>query len=71
MYNLEDRKVIDGHDFFNALICGINRIILEEDILNKINVFPVPDGADKTINLPLLIFIIYFVPVLLFSLILL
>ena len=37
-----------AHDFFNALICGINRIILEQDFLNKINVFPVPDGDTGT-----------------------
>ena len=45
---MEDRKLIDGHDFFNALTCGIHRIILEQDLLNKINVFPVPDGDTGT-----------------------
>ena len=45
---MEDQKVIDGHDFYNALICGINRIILDKDLLNKINVFPVPDGDTGT-----------------------
>jgi hypothetical protein len=34
----------DGRVLKQALIAGIGRVIAERDLLNRINVFPVPDG---------------------------
>ena len=34
----------DGRVLKHALMAGIGRVIAERDLLNRINVFPVPDG---------------------------
>ena len=39
---------LNGYDFFNALVSGITNIISRHEHLNKINVFPVPDGDTGT-----------------------
>lgn len=41
---------IDGSRLFNAFLAGGNAVIADQDYLNKINVFPVPD-ADTGTNL--------------------
>ena len=41
-------KNLNGNDFFNALTSGITNIISRYEHLNKINVFPVPDGDTGT-----------------------
>jgi len=37
-----------GHDLAQALRTGIHRLISREEVINKINVFPVPDGDTGT-----------------------
>lgn len=39
---------IDGHHLANALRAAIHRVLAQTDHLNKINVFPVPDGDTGT-----------------------
>ena len=39
---------LNGTDFYNALVSGITNIISRHEHLNKINVFPVPDGDTGT-----------------------
>ena len=39
---------MDGDTLANALQCGIYRVINEQEILNRINVFPVADGDTGT-----------------------
>ena len=39
---------IDGPKLANALRAGIHRVFAQTDHLNKINVFPVPDGDTGT-----------------------
>ena len=39
---------LSGDDFANALISGIHRVIDDQELLNQINVFPVPDGDTGT-----------------------
>lgn len=39
---------LDGHRFAQALISGIHLVIDEQDLLNRINVFPVADGDTGT-----------------------
>ena len=41
-------KTIDGKQFHNALVSGISNLISHHEHLNKINVFPVPDGDTGT-----------------------
>lgn len=41
-------SVIDGPTFFNAFFSGAKAVINEQGYLNKINVFPVPDGDTGT-----------------------
>ena len=41
-------KSLNGNDFYNALVSGITNIISRYEHLNKINVFPVPDGDTGT-----------------------
>ena len=45
---IKESKQIDGNIFFNALVSGITNIISKHEHLNKINVFPVPDGDTGT-----------------------
>lgn len=42
------QKVIDGPTLFNAFFSGARAVIKEQGYLNKINVFPVPDGDTGT-----------------------
>ena len=44
----QEVKKLNGNDFFNALVSGITNIISTHEHLNKINVFPVPDGDTGT-----------------------
>jgi DegV family protein with EDD domain len=46
------KKYLDGNTFATALTSGIYRVIGEQDLLNRINVFPVAD-ADTGTNLSL------------------
>ena len=39
---------LDGMRLHRALVAGINNVILNQEYLNKINVFPVPDGDTGT-----------------------
>ena len=39
---------LDGKRLHRALVAGINNVILNQEHLNKINVFPVPDGDTGT-----------------------
>ena len=39
---------IDGMRLHRALVAGINNVISNQEYLNKINVFPVPDGDTGT-----------------------
>ena len=39
---------LSGDDFANALVSGIHRVIDDQELLNQINVFPVPDGDTGT-----------------------
>ena len=39
---------ISGKEFYNALVSGICKVISQHEHLNKINVFPVPDGDTGT-----------------------
>jgi DegV family protein with EDD domain len=42
------RTRLDGAVFASALVSGIHRVIGEQEYLNQINVFPVPDGDTGT-----------------------
>ena len=39
---------LDGDDFARALVSGIHRVIGDQEVLNRINVFPVADGDTGT-----------------------
>jgi len=39
---------LSGDGFASALISGIHRVIDGQELLNQINVFPVPDGDTGT-----------------------
>ena len=39
---------ISGKEFYNALVSGICKVMSRHEHLNKINVFPVPDGDTGT-----------------------
>ncbi len=41
-------KTLDGHQLFEALLSGLHRVQRRQDYLNKINVYPVPDGDTGT-----------------------
>lgn len=39
---------LDGHQLFEALLAGLHMVQRKQDYLNKINVYPVPDGDTGT-----------------------
>ncbi|MDU1313480.1 MAG: DAK2 domain-containing protein [Clostridium septicum] len=39
---------INGHDFYNMVVNGSNRLLEQSDFVNSLNVFPVPDGDTGT-----------------------
>ncbi|MGA9762739.1 MAG: DegV family protein [Gaiellaceae bacterium] len=41
-------KTLDGHQLFEALLAGLHRVQRKQDYLNRINVYPVPDGDTGT-----------------------
>ena len=41
-------KKINGHDFYNMVVNGSNRLLEQSDYVNALNVFPVPDGDTGT-----------------------
>src|SRR5664280_469365 len=41
-------KTLDGHQLFEALLSGLHRVQRKQDYLNRINVYPVPDGDTGT-----------------------
>ena len=41
-------KHLDGDGFASALVSGIHRVIGDQEVLNRINVFPVADGDTGT-----------------------
>lgn len=41
-------KYIDGIRLYRSLIAGLRRVVSRQEYLNKINVFPVPDGDTGT-----------------------
>ena len=45
---IKESKKLNGNEFFHALVSGITNIISRHEHLNKINVFPVPDGDTGT-----------------------
>ncbi len=45
---MSDKTTIDGKQFYDALVSGISNLIANHEHLNKINVFPVPDGDTGT-----------------------
>ena len=56
MSSLQEKlTVLDGYEFGDLIRSSTKGLALNVDLINALNVFPVPDGADKTINLPLLI----------------
>ena len=46
--NAPDSTQLAGDGFAEALISGIHRVIDDQELLNQINVFPVPDGDTGT-----------------------
>ena len=45
---MNSHKTINGKQFHSALVSGISNVISRHEYLNKINVFPVPDGDTGT-----------------------
>ena len=45
---MNSHKTINGKQFYDALVSGISNVISHHEYLNKINVFPVPDGDTGT-----------------------
>ena len=45
---MNNHKTINGKQFHSALVSGISNVISRHEYLNKINVFPVPDGDTGT-----------------------
>ena len=45
---VQPREAIGGVELAAALRAGIHRLISREEVINKINVFPVPDGDTGT-----------------------
>ena len=45
---MSDKTTINGKQFYDALVSGISNLIADHEHLNKINVFPVPDGDTGT-----------------------
>ncbi len=43
-----EMMTIKGNELYNAFIAGARKLIGKKDHLNKINVFPVPDGDTGT-----------------------
>ena len=41
-------KSINGSMLYRAIVAGIRKVVAHQDYLNKINVFPVPDGDTGT-----------------------
>lgn len=41
-------QTINGHDFYNMVVNGSNRLLEESEYVNALNVFPVPDGDTGT-----------------------
>ncbi|MDY6367601.1 MAG: DAK2 domain-containing protein [Clostridia bacterium] len=41
---LTNCKIIDGATFENLIISGVNRLKRQVDVVNDLNVFPIPDG---------------------------
>ncbi|NCF25040.1 MAG: DegV family EDD domain-containing protein [Gammaproteobacteria bacterium] len=46
--NAPELRQLSGDTFASALISGIHRVIDDQEVLNQINVFPVPDGDTGT-----------------------
>jgi len=44
----ETTRYLDGDDFARALTSGIHRVLAEQELLNRINVFPVADSDTGT-----------------------
>ena len=40
--------MINGNCFLNAIISGSNNIAKNKDLVDKLNIFPVPDGDTGT-----------------------
>ena len=60
-------EYIDGIRLYRSITAGLRRVVSRQEYLNKINVFPVPDGAEITYKCPLFITVIViedFVPAL-------
>ncbi|HTL49225.1 MAG TPA: DegV family protein [Steroidobacteraceae bacterium] len=45
---VQPARALGGQELSNALRTGIHRLIAREEVINKINVFPVPDGDTGT-----------------------
>ena len=45
---MTDTSNINGKELYNAIVSGICKVISRHEHLNKINVFPVPDGDTGT-----------------------
>jgi hypothetical protein len=45
---VQPARALGGEELSNALRTGIHRLIAREEVINKINVFPVPDGDTGT-----------------------
>ena len=46
--SIKQKKSLNGVELHSAIVSGIQRVIADQDHLNKINVFPVPDGDTGT-----------------------
>ena len=43
---------IDGIRLHRSFTAGLKRVVSRQEYLNKINVFPVPDGDDNITTIP-------------------
>ena len=46
--SIKEKKLLNGVELHSAIVAGIQKVIADQDHLNKINVFPVPDGDTGT-----------------------
>ena len=46
--SIKGKKSLNGVELHSAIVSGIQKVIADQDHLNKINVFPVPDGDTGT-----------------------
>ena len=45
---IKEKQSLNGVELYRAIVAGIQKVVADQDHLNKINVFPVPDGDTGT-----------------------